>query len=683
MRIKNKVKYIAKCAIRPFMPPKYCYGYRLFKHTIHINGKTIEGERTLNYFIRNRKKLGSVHLSDKANQICELFSCIDICPIDNETFFYSIDCFKTLEMKNHIFDNYSVDYAQIVDGSLLSVKNQYKKNNCEFAKGEVRVVEAIESYFERLKKDKSIAVKWNKSIAAIETLFHRPANSFYEALQRILFYNQFIWQTNHKNCGLGHLDWILQHLYEKDLSCGNITREQAKEYLKQFFLILHEYYWFKSSSLMGDTGQIIILGGLEFKDSYRCSDLTYLFIEVSKELKLPDPKVFLRCASIMPADLLESALDCISTGIGAPFLSNDDAVIPALCSAGYEEKDAYYYSTSACWEPLILGVSCDQNNAQIFNFAKPLVDMLNGNELEKINDVNSLIVQYKKYLSKYIEDLLTPMTEFQFEEDPVLSLLSTTALSMGKDITRGGVKYSNIGLTSVGLGAVVNSIMNVERLVFDEKKYSLDELNEKRNDNFADVSILKDLKEMDMFFGCDEKRVLDLTKDFMNFTEREFSKYHTKYAGKFKIGLSSPSYIAVAKNTPATLDGRKNGDPFSTHISSDRPLPVTELLSFASKLDYSGLKCNGNVVDFIVNPELLRDNIDKYCLVVKSAFAQGVFQMQMNVVSSKTLIAAREHPEQFPDLIVRVWGFSAYFKDLPDEYKDVLIQRAIESEKAA
>ena len=364
-------------------------------------------------------------------------------------------------------------------------------------------------------------------------------------------------------------------------------------------------------------------------------------------------------------------------------MSNDDAVIPALCSAGYEEKDAYYYSTSACWEPLILGVSCDQNNAQIFNFAKPFVDMLNGNELEKINDVNSLIVQYKKYLFKYIEDLLTPMTEFQFEEDPVLSLLSTTALSMGKDITRGGVKYSNIGLTSVGLGAVVNSIMNVERLVFDEKKYSLDELNEKRNDNFADVSILKDLKEMDMFFGCDEKRVLDLTKDFMNFTEKEFSKYHTKYAGKFKIGLSSPSYIAVAKNTPATLDGRKNGDPFSTHISSDRPLPVTELLSFASKLDYSGLKCNGNVVDFIVNPELLRNNIDKYCLLVKSAFAQGVFQMQMNVVSSKTLIAAREHPEQFPDLIVRVWGFSAYFKDLPDEYKDVLIQRAIESEKAA
>ena len=143
-------------------------------------------------------------------------------------------------------------------------------------------------------------------------------------------------------------------------------------------------------------------------------------------------------------------------------------------------------------------------------------------------------MQYKKYLFKYIEDLLTPMTEFQFEEDPVLSLLSTTALSMGKDITRGGVKYSNIGLTSVGLGAVVNSIMNVERLVFDEKKYSLDELNEKRNDNFADVSILKDLKEMDMFFGCDEKRVLDLTKDFMNFTEKEFSFLYScskKYTG--------------------------------------------------------------------------------------------------------------------------------------------------------
>ena len=57
--------------------------------------------------------------------------------------------------------------------------------------------------------------------------------------------------------------------------------------------------------------------------------------------------------------------------------------------------------------------------------------------------------------------------------------------------------------------------------------------------------------------------------------------------------------------------------------------------------------------------------------------------MQMNVVDSKTLIEARKNPESFPNLIVRVWGFSAYFKDLPDEYKDLLINRALKAEQVA
>ena len=68
-------------------------------------------------------------------------------------------------------------------------------------------------------------------------------------------------------------------------------------------------------------------------------------------------------------------------------------------------------------------------------------------------------------------------------------------------------------------------------------------------------------------------------------------------------------------------------------------------------------------------------------LFIKSAIEVGFFELQLNVVSSKTLIEAKKNPELFPDLIVRVWGFSAYFKDLPEEYQDVLIQRAIDNEK--
>ena len=167
------------------------------------------------------------------------------------------------------------------------------------------------------------------------------------------------------------------------------------------------------------------------------------------------------------------------------------------------------------------------------------------------------------------------------------------------------------------------------------------------------------------------------------FVSEEMKKHCTKFEETFKFSLSSPNYIVDAKNTESTLDGRKDGEPFSVHISSSTALVTTELLPFAMQLNYRGNRINGNVVDFFVTLTVLKGNMQKYKVLIQRAFAGGVYQMQLNVVDSATLIAAKNNPELFPDLIVRVWGFSAYFKDLPDEYKDVLIARAMESEGAA
>ena len=101
------------------------------------------------------------------------------------------------------------------------------------------------------------------------------------------------------------------------------------------------------------------------------------------------------------------------------------------------------------------------------------------------------------------------------------------------------------------------------------------------------------------------------------------------------------------------------------------------------QLDYNDNRLNGNVIDFFTTPGLLKQNLSKFAALLRAGFAGGIFQLQMNVVDSKPLIAAKASPELFPDLVVRVWGFSAYFNDLPEEYKDVLIARALESEKVA
>ena len=156
--------------------------------------------------------------------------------------------------------------------------------------------------------------------------------------------------------------------------------------------------------------------------------------------------------------------------------------------------------------------------------------------------------------------------------------------------------------------------------------------------------------------------------------------YRNRLGGRVKFGLSSPNYIDHGNRTKATLDGRRTGDSLSVHISSKHGIPFTELINFSSELNYLGIRSNGNVVDFFVAPTMLRNECAKFVRFITSSIKAGFFEMQMNVIDSKTLIEAKKFPEKFPDLIVRVWGFSSYFRDLPENYKDLLIQRALESE---
>lgn len=619
---------------------------------------------------------------DKAKQIEELMSVIAIKPVANSSFFYSLDCFKTVPLKKQILDNCSVNYEHIINGSFKDYVEKLSGDDA-FSCSERHTIAAMKHYLDRCKNDPNISHSFARQMTAIESIFSRPAESLFEGLQRILFLNQILWQTRHKNNGLGHLDWILENLYKKGIEDGSLTRDMAKDFLRDFFFALHEYYWFKSQLLIGDTGQIIVLGGQNQDEKYQSNELTYLFIEVAAELKLPDPKVLLRCSTSMPDDLLKQALKCIATGIGAPLLSNDDSVIPALVDYGYTKAEACSYVTSACWEPLILDCSCDQNNIMSLNFAEPFVAMSDDDVFDKFDTMDAIFQEYERCLKTYMEKVLSGLTGLVFEEDPLLSLLTDIAVERRSDITKGKI-HNNLGLTSVGMGTVVNSLLNIKHFVFDSKEYTLKQLNDIRKNNYKDHDKLcGKLKNPDTFFGCNEAETIQITQRIMRIAGETLDEFRTKSGGRFKFGLSSPSYIDAARCTAATFDGRKNGEPFSVHISANAALPLTELLLFAMKLDYKGSHLNGNVVDCIIAPSVLRENIDKYSLLLKEAFRGGIYQFQMNVVDSKTLIAAKADPALFPNLIVRVWGFSSYFNDLPEEYKDLLISRVLESEKAA
>ena len=645
------------------VPVVRSFSYARFLYPFYRNQHRDMGK--YQFYLKATPKIHVTGAAPKTEQICDLIKHVRINPVDNRSFFYSIDPFTAVRPRKQLLDNMSIDYSWAVNGSFKDLN----EINGEYSS----IIDALKSYVDRASSEDTNGIH-KDNLAEIRRIFTERAVTLHEGLQRVLFINQWLWQSGHKNNGLGHLDIILGDLYDGD-------KDKTKEYIKGFFLVLHENCWFKSNMLLGDTGQIITIGGLSEDGKYQYNELTKIFIEAASEVKLPDPKLILRASSSMPDHLLGLAVSCIATGIGSPLVCNDDRIIPSLIQYGYDEKDVYNYATSACWEPFIIGNSCEHNNQWTINFCAPLISLINSSDFETINSFDKLLERYFENLRAYIDNALNEIDLREFEPDPLLTLFDPKALASHKDITQGGARYINTGLTSVGLSTAVDSLLAIKELVFNGHDYSLSDLNSKRRNNFENEDELLNMIRSISSFGSDNEEVLSLVNGIMRHTSKVLEKHKNSLGGKYKFGLSSPNYIIDSVDTEATFDGRKNGEPFAVNISAHNGVPPTELICFASGIDYNGNRINGNVVDFILSPTMISYNKDKMIMLIKGAIAQGIYQFQINVVDSKTLIEAKKHPELFPNLVVRVWGFSAYFTDLPEEYQDVLIRRTIEAEK--
>lgn len=660
------------------------YGRRaMFIRELYRHEKRIGGcqKSKLSYFIKNINSVRVYQGKNSAEAIAMMFCRLTASIQTDGHFFYSLIRGETWSHEFGLFGNTTVDYRLLLDNSLqdllLDGNDDYAQKNNQFVNALIVYAERVAD--EIMKSENNYKKEMAKNLRSIAT---SRAKSFEEALQRILFTNQILWQTGHKLNGLGNLDSILYSYYKDDLKRGVLKYDAAKKLIEEFCYILHGYYEDKSNCLVGDTGQTIILGGSDENGFYQRNELTDIFIDVIMDLHLPDPKLLFRVNKNIPDDLLHKAVRCIATGIGSPLLANDDVIIPAMCNFGYKREDAVNYAVAACWEPIVPGKTFELNNVGSINYAKPLIKLFNSDVDYKQYD--DLLNDYLYSLKKYVNQLICNTSDLVLNEDIVMSIFMPECRKNRKDITEGGLPYNHIGFTGVGMGCAVNSLLSLKKLVYEDKIYTLENIENALKSNFADYGKMQQsMLNSEVKYGRDIKEVVELTEKIVSTVEDCCNQRRTVLGGNFKFGLSSPSYIDAGELTGATPDGRKSGEPFSTHISCDDGIAHTELMQFAGKLDYSGARLNGNVVDFIVAPTFLTENIDKFVIFLKQSIKLGFFELQMNVVDSKTLIAARKNPEAFPNLIVRVWGFSAYFKDLPDEYKDVLIQRALQAEKAA
>ncbi|MBR0341454.1 MAG: hypothetical protein IJH64_04310 [Oscillospiraceae bacterium] len=604
----------------------------------------------------------------------ELMKSVDIEVDPSSAFLYSLDIHKTIAVPGNIVSNFTLDYNKVIYGTFDELCAPAISLDDEYGREAMLIKEAVHTLCDRMKEiAKGNQKQW------FEDMLIKPAQHFDESLQRLLFFNQILWQTRHRLNGLGRLDQILEDYYEADIKNGILTETKADKLVYDFMQSLSKYPSYKSDALEGDIGQIIILGGLNSDGSYFHNNLTEIFIRAQARINKPDPKTFLRVSEKMPRELMALAVRCLEAKTGSPLFSNDDIVIPALLDFGIPESDAYNYCVSACWEPFIVGKSFDQNNMAVFDYDAPLQEILARKR--EFSDLDELVDEYKSAVQKKFKVFLQEVDELKWAKDPLVSIFTANCTEKRKDISEGGAVYNNYGITTVGIANVVDSLINIDRVVFQEKVLGFDKLAEVLEKNYEGSDDLRKAAD-EKHYGHDDELAIRLTNEITTAMVQVAKGFRNKLGGTVKFGLSSPAYNMLSKKSGADFSGRKDGTPYNTHISCS-DATYTEVVNFAGELEYGSQRFNGNVVDFFVSPTFIHDNADKFTTFMLAAIRAGFFQMQMNVMDSKTLIDAKANPEKYKGLIVRVWGFSAYFNELPESYKDLLIKRALDAERTA
>lgn len=656
------------------------WSFNRFSHCVFLFNKykriPSDQRNDLRFLVEGVVKSKIIWGSNRSQSFYNLMKAVDIKPICHGHFVTSIDCYKNWRITYRQMDNATIDYDLIVNNGLKELKLEdsngfTSENNC--------IIDSIILYIGRLKSKIKKSNYDNKTqiMQNLDSMISSKACSLEDAFQRIIIVNQLLWQTGHTLNGLGRIDKYLETIIEKD----NRSDSELLTIIEDFFNSLHEYYWYKSSVLMGDTGQIMILGGLEEDGSYYENRLTRLFIHGLMKCNLPDPKILLRVSSKMPDDLLKLALQAISTGLGSPLLSNDDVIVNDLISFGYEKEDSYNYVTSACWEPIPAN-SFEQNNLTHINFVEPFSLIATKEIIGDIKSFEDYLEKYKKHLTGHSYYMFKLMDGITWEFDPLVSAFLKQCRLNEKDVSVGGCKYNNYGALTNGLSNAVNSLLTLKKMVFDDHTITLRDFTNQLLNNYPDKTILRMAQNNSDYFGHDEEEIISLTNELLEAVSQSAEGYRNKLGGTVKIGTSSPSYISIGKITGASYDGRLDGEAFGVHISGKGSIAYTELLNFAGKLDYNHNRFNGNVVDLMMTPNIIKNGSDSVLTLVMESIKKGVFQMQFNVVNSEQLRDAVRFPEKYPNLIVRVWGFSAYFVELPIDYQKLLIKRAEEYESS-
>lgn len=500
-----------------------------------------------------------------------------------------------------------------------------------------------------------------------------PASSFREALQFFRIIHYALWAEGNYHNTVGRFDKYMMPYLKADLESGSITEDEAYELLLDFFLSFNIDSDMYNGIQQGDNGQSMMLGGSDGHGGEICNLLTMMCLKASGELKLIDPKINLRVTKKTPFEMYEKGTELTAVGLGFPQYSNDDTVIPALVKLGYKPEDAADYTVAACWEFIIPGLGMEIANIGAMSYPKAVDHAFH--RLGEMKSFDEFLDAVRDGIAAQCEDIMAKVHDVWFVPSPFLELLYG-----GREVAKKNI-YNNFGIHGTGISCAADSISAVKKYLFDEKSITAEEYIKAVDSDFEGYDeLLHRLRYETPKTGsdCDDADVwlVRLTEMFSSCLEGK----KNERGGIWRAGTGSAMfYLWHAAEIGASPDGRRKGEPFAANYSPslfakiDNPVDIVKSYT---KPDL-GRVINGGplTLEFDASIFSTDENRTKVASLVRYFITRGGHQLQLNAVSREALLDAQKHPENYGHLIVRIWGWSAYFVELDREYQDHVIRR--------
>ena len=535
---------------------------------------------------------------------------------------------------------------------------------------------------------------------------HKP-RTFWEAVQSVFTIESLlVIEENQTGMSVGRVDQYMYPFYKSDLEDGIATNYEEFEIAGCFLIKLSEMIWVtaegQSKFFAGYQPFVnMCVGGVDRSGQPAENDLTYLLMDAVRHVKIYQPSLAVRIHRRSPDKFMKKIVQVIRSGMGFPACHFDETHIKMMLAKGVSIEDARDYCLMGCVEPQKAGRLYQWTSTSytqwpicielVLNHGVPLwygkkvtPDAGPLSQFKTFEEFDKAVKDQIKYVTYWtaIMTVISQRVHRDLVPKPLMSIMYEGCMENGRDVSAGGAMYNfGPGVVWSGLATYTDAMAAIRKLVFDDKKYTLEQLNEALKADFAGYDAIRRDCLNAPKYGNDDDYADLIAADIINFTEMEHRKYRTLYS------IMSHGTLSISNNTPfgqmtgASAGGRKAWVPLSDGISPTQGADFrgpTAIIKSVSKLSNDAMNI-GMVHNFKIMGGLLDTPEGEAGIIslLRAACAFGNGEMQFNYLDNETLIEAQKHPEEHRDLIVRVAGYSAFFTELCKDVQDEIISRTM------